>query len=61
LSQWPPFRKKYLAEIMSSTVLVEFIEECSKHPTVTLLYGSKDEEHNHALILAEVLKNSAIA
>jgi len=24
---------------------------------VTLLYGSKDEEHNHALILVEILKN----
>jgi uncharacterized protein YeaO (DUF488 family) len=61
MSQWMLFRKKYLAEIKISTVLAEFSGECAKHPTVTLLYGSKDEKHNHALILAEVLKSSGIA
>jgi uncharacterized protein YeaO (DUF488 family) len=58
MSQWLLFRKKYLAELKGSTGLVEFAEECSKHASVTLLYGSKDEEHNHARILVEVLKSS---
>jgi uncharacterized protein YeaO (DUF488 family) len=58
LSQWLLFRKKYFAEIKGSTALAEFAGECAKHKIVTLLYGSKDEEHNHAQILVEVLKRS---
>ena len=27
-----------------------------KHGTVTLLYGAKDEEHNQAVVLRDVLK-----
>ena len=57
MTQWSLFRKKYLAELKHSTLLAELKSECEKHQVVTLLYGSKDEEHNHALILADILKN----
>jgi uncharacterized protein YeaO (DUF488 family) len=57
MSQWPLFKKKYLAELKDSTALKEFSAECAKHQKVTLLYGSKDEKHNHTLILIEVLKS----
>jgi uncharacterized protein YeaO (DUF488 family) len=59
MSQWLPFRKKYFAEIKNSTSMTEFADECAKHQMVTLLYGSKDEEHNHAQILIEVLSGSS--
>jgi uncharacterized protein YeaO (DUF488 family) len=59
MEEWPQFRKKYLAELKISTALAEFTTECAKHKKVTFLYGSKDEEHNHAQILVDVLKNSS--
>ena len=57
MTQWSLFRKKYLDELKHSTSLADLKSVCAKHPVVTLLYGSKDEEHNHALILVEILKN----
>jgi uncharacterized protein YeaO (DUF488 family) len=57
MTQWTLFRKKYLVELKESTALADLKSECAKHSVVTLLYGSKDEEHNHALILAQILKN----
>lgn len=45
------FRKKYEAELKKSDHMNELKAELKKHKTVTFLYGSKDEEQNHALIL----------
>ena len=58
MTQWALFRKKYLEELKHSTSLADLKSACGKHSVVTLLYGSKDEEHNHALILVDILKNS---
>ena len=57
MSQWALFRKKYLAELQHSTSLAEFKSTCAQHEVVTLLYGSKDADHNHALILMDILRN----
>lgn len=57
MSQWSMFKKKYLAELKDSPVLKEFVAECAKHKTITLLYGSKDELHNHGLILIDFLRD----
>jgi uncharacterized protein YeaO (DUF488 family) len=45
------FKKKYLAELKENPALKELKSAAKEHKKVTLLYGSKDEEHNHALIL----------
>jgi uncharacterized protein YeaO (DUF488 family) len=45
------FKKKYLAELKENPALKELKSATKEHKKVTLLYGSKDEEHNHALIL----------
>ena len=58
MTQWALFRKKYLEELKHSTSLADLKSVCAKHRVVTLLYGSKDREHNHALILVDILKNS---
>jgi len=58
MTQWALFRKKYLAELKHSASVGDLKSVCAKHNVVTLLYGSKDEEHNHALILVDILKNS---
>ena len=52
------FRNKYLHELrvneQQSTALEQIIELASKE-RVTLLYGSKDTVHNHAIVLADEL------
>ena len=57
MSQWALFRKKYLTELQHSASLAEFKSACAQHEVVTLLYGSKDADHNHAQILLDILKN----
>jgi uncharacterized protein YeaO (DUF488 family) len=50
------FKKKYLSELKNNPALNELKELMNEHTTCTLLYSAKDEAHNHALVLEEVLK-----
>ena len=49
------FRKKYLAELKENPALTDLKSLLKAHKKVTLLYASKDEGHNHAHILADLL------
>lgn len=49
------FKKKYLAELKENPALKELKALVKENKKVTLLYGAKDEENNHAVILAGVL------
>jgi uncharacterized protein YeaO (DUF488 family) len=37
-------------------VFAELKKMAKEHGTLTLLFGARDEEHNQAVVLAEVLK-----
>lgn len=50
------FKKKYLAELKQNPALKELRSLFKEHKNVTLLYAAKDEAHNHAQILADLLK-----
>jgi uncharacterized protein YeaO (DUF488 family) len=47
------FRKRYMAELKGNAA-VDDLKALSG--TVTLVYGAKDEEHNQAVVLKEVLE-----
>ena len=49
------FKKKYLAELKENPALKDLKSLLKEHKQVTLLYAAKDEEHNHAHILADLL------
>lgn len=49
------FRKKYLAELKQNPALKELKALIKEKKKVTLLYGAKNEEENHAIILATLL------
>lgn len=52
------FKHGYLHELEENTAIASFLEKIRPHQTVTLLYGAKDKQHNHALILQDfLLKN----
>ncbi len=53
--KWSEFRKKYLQELKENKEQVSIIKEHLKKGTVTLVYGAKDEEHNEAQVLEELL------
>jgi uncharacterized protein YeaO (DUF488 family) len=50
------FKKKYLAELKQNPALKELRSLVKEHKKVTLLYAAKDEQQNHAIILADLLK-----
>lgn len=54
--KWEAFRKKYIAELKDNKEAFSELKAIAKRePTITLLYGAKDEEHNQAVVLREVL------
>ena len=63
-TQWTEFQKRYRAEL-ASTEQKERMRELLKKTgpgTLTLVYGAKDQERNHALVLrAQLLKLAGAA
>jgi uncharacterized protein YeaO (DUF488 family) len=49
------FARRYRAELATNPAVEELRRVAREHPTITLLYGVRDAEHNHAAILAEYL------
>ena len=54
-ARWQEFRNKYKDELRAKRELITKLKLESKKKTVTLLYASKDIEHNNAIVLKEVL------
>lgn len=55
-NNWELFSSKYKKELKESESVKEFIENIKKYPVVTLLYASKSENHNHAIILKDFIE-----
>jgi uncharacterized protein YeaO (DUF488 family) len=53
--RWDEFSKKYQQELSGSPALPELKADIKQHKIVTLLYGAKDEQHNHAKVLLSAL------
>ncbi|HKU27226.1 MAG TPA: DUF488 family protein [Candidatus Sulfotelmatobacter sp.] len=59
--QWPTFRKKYLkelAETESQKALHRLFELAHQSKRLTLLFASKNETTNNALVLQELLEGA---
>ena len=53
---WEEFRARYEREIRDNQVTLEKLKAIiKKEKTVTLLYGAKDEKHNQALVIKDLL------
>lgn len=53
--KWNEFKKRYRLELKNKEEQIEVLKNKLKNGTVTLVYGAKDEEHNEALVLKELL------
>jgi uncharacterized protein YeaO (DUF488 family) len=55
--RWFEFQKRYRAELSAKKTAIESLHSWEQeHRTVTLLFGAKDEEHNQAVVLRDVLQ-----
>lgn len=53
--RWSEFRRRYQAELQKHPELVEEIREAARAGPVTLVYAARDEAHNDAVVLKELL------
>lgn len=57
-AKWPEFQKRYRAELKDNPALEELRRLAGKG-TTTLVYSARDEEHNQAVVLKQVLEEGA--
>jgi uncharacterized protein YeaO (DUF488 family) len=53
--KWTEFKKRYRAELKKNDEQVAILKAAMKKGPVTLIYAAKDEEHNNAVVLRDVL------
>lgn len=51
--RWTEFKKKYRAELRGKKDELRALKKSARK--ISLIYGAKDEEHNEAVVLKEVL------
>jgi uncharacterized protein YeaO (DUF488 family) len=57
-SMWTQFRSRYLEELdapEASAALDTLYELAAEHPMVTLVYAARDQEHNNAVVLRDLM------
>lgn len=59
--RWSEFKRRYRSELRQHKDLLDELRKMTRQGTVTLLYGARDEEHNDAVVLREVLARDARA
>lgn len=59
-ARWPEFRRRYRAELRAPDKRAELeqLRAMARRGPVILLYGAADQEHNQAVVLAELLTRS---
>lgn len=51
------FEEKYRNELSEQTTAIKHVMEINKHRDISLLYGTKDPNINHAIVLLDVIQN----
>ena len=59
LHKWEEFRVRYQEELKDKKPYLDQIKEIArKKENITLVYAAKDEDHNNARVLQEILRSS---
>ncbi|MDE1975546.1 MAG: DUF488 domain-containing protein [Patescibacteria group bacterium] len=57
--KWHEFSRRYREELEKNSAAVDaFKKIISKEPVVTFVYGAKDTEHTHAIVLKEFIEST---
>ena len=54
-ARWEEFRVRYKDELKAHMLLLQRLKAEAGTDTVTLLYAARDEEHNNAVVLKEII------
>ena len=57
-AKWEQFRERYAAELKQNKDAVNLLKQKSKEGTITLVYAARDEKHNSAGALKEILEQT---
>lgn len=57
-AKWKEFQKRYRAELKNQKDALRLLRAKAKEGTVTLVYATRDQEHNGALVLKKVLESA---
>jgi uncharacterized protein YeaO (DUF488 family) len=55
-NKWIEFRRRYKRELREHAHLVDQLARRASRRRVTLVYGARDEVHNDAVVLADVIR-----
>lgn len=58
-ARWNEFRRRYRAELSQNQVLLKELRSLARRGSLTLVYGARDEIHNQAVVLRNVLIRGA--
>ena len=56
-AKWTEFKTRYRAELKHNSEQLTVLKQAIAKGPVTLLYGAKDEQHNDAIVLQELLRH----
>ncbi|HEY6631983.1 MAG TPA: DUF488 domain-containing protein [Rhizobiaceae bacterium] len=54
-AKWDQFRRRYRSELDANGEALQALKEAIGKGPATLLYGARDEEHNDAVVLRDLL------
>ncbi|MCZ2357062.1 MAG: DUF488 family protein [Bacteroidia bacterium] len=57
INNWEKFKSLYSQELQESDVVKNFAKNMTQYQVITLIYSTKDTEHNHVLVLKPFLEN----
>lgn len=58
--KWSAFKAKYILELKSKNEALSLLHSKLHEGPVTLIYAARDEEHNEAVILQELLSRKSV-
>jgi uncharacterized protein YeaO (DUF488 family) len=56
-ARWQEFRRRYTAELRRHRELLDELRRLASEGRLTLVYGARDEQHNDAVVLKDVLQS----
>jgi uncharacterized protein YeaO (DUF488 family) len=54
--RWTEFRRRYKTELAANPDVLDELRRVAGQSRVTLIYGAKDEKHNQAVVLKQLLE-----
>ena len=58
--RWKTFRQKYRQELARQPHVLDVLDDLRRRTPITLLYSARDETHNNAVVLREMLDKETL-